>query len=137
MTADDFEEAKNSGIKFAIVAAWLKSTLSQGPRLKVEIQQEALQLGISVNMLRNVRAALKVKPSKLGYQGGTTWRLPPDAEPDGDAEAGATTGAADEAFDAAGKEIEPEPIKIGGSPTRLEETGGNCNLEGCAAPPQD
>jgi hypothetical protein len=135
MTAADFEEGKNAGIKFAIAAAWLKSLLSQGPRLMQDVKQQALQLGISPNMLRNVYAALRIKTDKSAYQGGGAWQLPPGATAGPDVVGDAGSGAADESLDTTETEYAPEPLTVGACPSRLEETAGICNGEGCAAPP--
>ncbi len=135
MTLADFEERKNAGIKFAIAAAWLKSTLSQGPRWKQDVKEQALQLGISPNMLRNVCAELRVKSCKSEYQGGGTWQLPPGAGAGLDAEGDATSSAEDESFDHTEAENASEPRTIGEAPSRLEESAGICNREGCEAPP--
>jgi hypothetical protein len=133
MTAADFEEGKNAGIKFAIAAAWLKSLLSQGPRLMQDVKQQALQLGISPNMLRNVYAALRIKTDRSGYQGGGAWQLPASvtACPD------AGSGAADESLDAAETEYAPEALTNGACPSRMEETARISIGEGCAAPPHE
>ncbi len=137
MTAADFEEGKNAGIKFAIAAAWLKSLLSQGPRLKRDVKKQALQLGISPNMLRNVYAALRIKTDKSGYQGGGAWQLPPGAMAGPDAEGDATSGAADESLDATETEHAPEALTNGECPSRMEETPRISIGEGCAAPPHE
>ncbi len=137
MTAADFEEGKNAAIKFAIAAAWLKSLLSQGPRSKQDVKQQALQLGISANMLRNVYAALRIKTDRSGYQGGGAWQLPPGATASPDAEGNVASGAADELIDATGTEHAAEGLTNGECPSRMEETARIFNGEGCAAPPHE
>ena len=77
MTATDFGEEQNAGIKFAIAASWLKGLLLKGPQPTQAIKQRALELGISPWMLRSVQAELGIKPGKKsGFQGGGTWQLP-------------------------------------------------------------
>ena len=114
MTAADFSDEQNVGIKFAIGAAWLRGLLSQGPRRKEEIDQLASQVGISPTLLRNLRSELGIKLKKSGFQGKTLWRLPIAAQP----------------------ESVPEVHKIGEGGARLEETGGISNVEGGAVPPK-
>ncbi|HEY3967402.1 MAG TPA: hypothetical protein VGM05_22770, partial [Planctomycetaceae bacterium] len=126
-----------AGIKFAIAAAWLKSLLSQGPRLMQDVKQQALQLGISANMLRNVYAALRIKTDRSGYQGGGAWQLPAGVTAGPDAVGDAGSGAADESLGAIETEYAPEPLTNGACPSRMEETARISIGEGCAAPPHE
>ncbi|MBI3864744.1 MAG: AAA family ATPase [Planctomycetia bacterium] len=121
MTAADFADERNAGIKFAIASAWLKSQLEEGPRLGQEIRQQALALGISPTMLRNVQVELRVKSERSGYQTGTTWRLPSESGGKSTAE-GNALGSAVAADSQTLDQTTSEPPTIGDGPPRLEET---------------
>jgi hypothetical protein len=76
MTAADFSDEQNAGIKFALGSAFIRSELANGPRSKDEIEQAAKRFGISSKMLRNLQSDMGIKSKRSGYQGGSIWSLP-------------------------------------------------------------
>lgn len=56
---------------------WLREHLSAGPVSAKQIQTDAKRAGFSWSTVRRGKDALGIIPSKNGFEGGWSWRLPP------------------------------------------------------------
>jgi hypothetical protein len=70
------EEAKPE-TKSDLATAWLKLRLADGPAAAKVIESEASQLGIGERPLRTARTKLGVIVERIGFGGGSQWRLEP------------------------------------------------------------
>ena len=80
MTADEVVAALSDGdggkTAKAEAVDFLEDALTAGPKPASEIQKLARDAGHTPKSLRSARAALGVKPTKAGFDGGWVWALP-------------------------------------------------------------
>ena len=70
------EDGKGSALDDA--KAFLEEALSNGPRLGLEVQEEAKSIGISLQTLKRAKKELKIQHPRNGYQGKVLWALAND-----------------------------------------------------------